>query len=139
MFQNLQNYDSHLIFQEIGKYNSKINVIPKTIEKYTSYTVQQPRNESIKLGLPLSLIDPSFLNNSIDNFPKNLGENDFYHMSQEFNANALDLFRKKGLFSYDYWDSFEKSKEDLGSKDKFYNILTNCGIIDENYESVLNV
>ena len=24
-------FDSHLVFQEIGKYNFKINVIPKTI------------------------------------------------------------------------------------------------------------
>ena len=30
MFHNLQNYDSHAIFQELGKNNFKINVIKKT-------------------------------------------------------------------------------------------------------------
>ena len=29
LFHNLQNYDSHHILQEIGKYNFKINVILK--------------------------------------------------------------------------------------------------------------
>ena len=37
VFHILQNYDLDLIFQEIGKYNFKINVIPKTIEKYEFY------------------------------------------------------------------------------------------------------
>ena len=32
VFYNLQNYDSHLIFPEIGKYNFNINIIPKTIK-----------------------------------------------------------------------------------------------------------
>ena len=32
--------------------------------------------------------------------------------------------RKKDFFSYDYWDSFEKFKEGLSSKNKFYNALT---------------
>ena len=29
VFHNLKNYDSHLIMQELGKFNFKINVIPK--------------------------------------------------------------------------------------------------------------
>ena len=36
IFQNLQNYDLHHVFQKVGKYNFKINVIPKKIEKYIS-------------------------------------------------------------------------------------------------------
>ena len=34
VFHNLINYDSHLIMQEIGKFNLKINVIPNGLEKY---------------------------------------------------------------------------------------------------------
>ena len=40
-----------------------------------------------------------FKNNSINNLDKNLGENDFDHVIQEFKANALNLLKKKG--SYD--------------------------------------
>ena len=39
VFHNLQNYDLHLIFQEIGKYHFKINVIPKTIKRYVTFTI----------------------------------------------------------------------------------------------------
>ena len=57
VFHNLQNYDSYLIFQEIEKYNSKINVVSKTINKYMSFTIQQPKTKGIKPGLPLIFID----------------------------------------------------------------------------------
>ena len=45
MFHNIQNYDSHLIFQDIEKYNFEINVLPKTVEKYISFTIQQPKEK----------------------------------------------------------------------------------------------
>ena len=45
MFQNVQNYDSHLIFQDIEKCNFEINVLPKTVEKYISFTIQQPKEK----------------------------------------------------------------------------------------------
>ena len=38
-----------------------------------------------------------------------------------------------------FWDSFEKFKEGLPSKGKFYNTLTNRAISDKNYEHVLDV
>ena len=53
MFHNLQNYDSHFIFQEIGKYSFKTNVIPKKIEQYKSFTIQKPKKKDIKPGLSL--------------------------------------------------------------------------------------
>ena len=39
-FYNLQNYDSNLVFQEIGKNNFKVIDKPKTIEKYKSFTIK---------------------------------------------------------------------------------------------------
>ena len=33
VFHNLKNYDSHLIMQELGKFNFKINVIPNGLLK----------------------------------------------------------------------------------------------------------
>ena len=39
VFHNLKNYDSHLIMQELGKFNLKINVIPNGLEKYMRFTV----------------------------------------------------------------------------------------------------
>ena len=100
MFHNLQNYDSDLIFQEIGKYNFKINVIPKTTEKYMSFTIQQPKEKGNKPGLRLVFaVSIHFLNNSLDNLVKNLGEKDSYHLSQEFNAYVLEFLKKNDFFS----------------------------------------
>ena len=92
VFYNLENYDSYLTFQELEKHNFKIIVTPKTKEKYMSFTIKQLNNNSIKIGLPLNFIDSVyFLNNSLHNIVKNLGKNDFNNLSQDFNANALDL------------------------------------------------
>ena len=33
VFHNLKNYDFHLIMQELGKFNLKINVIPNGLKK----------------------------------------------------------------------------------------------------------
>ena len=55
-----------------------------------SFTTQQPKEKGFKPELPLVFIDSvHFLNNSLDNLIKNLGESDFYHLSQEFNTNAF--------------------------------------------------
>ena len=36
VFHNLKNYDSHLVMQELGKFNLKISVITNGLEKYLS-------------------------------------------------------------------------------------------------------
>ena len=51
VFHNFQNYDLRLIFQEIGKYDLKINVIPKTMEKYMNITIKQPKKKGIIAAL----------------------------------------------------------------------------------------
>ena len=38
-FHNLKNYDSHLIMQELNKFNLKINVIPNGLEKFMSFSI----------------------------------------------------------------------------------------------------
>ena len=63
VFYSLQSYDSHPIFQEIGKYSFKINIMPKPTGKYTSFTIQQPKEKSNEASLPLVMIDSdNFLN-----------------------------------------------------------------------------
>ena len=59
------------------------------------FTIQQSKKRGIKPGLALVIIDSvHLLNNSPDNLVKIFGENDFYQLSQEFNANLLDLLKK---------------------------------------------
>ena len=96
------------------------------------------KSKGINLRLPLVFIDSvHLLNNFLDNLVKNLCENDFCHLSQEFNANLLDLLNKNIIFPYDSWNSFEKFIEGLPSKHKFDNILTNCEITEKNMNIML--
>ena len=76
-----------------------------------------------------------FLTNLLEKLVKNLAENSFYHLSQDFNVNSLNLPNKKRYFPHDYWESFEKFKEGLPGKDKFYNTLTNHAISDKNHKT----
>ena len=61
VFQSQRNHDSHLIMQELGKFNLKINAIPNRSEKYTSFSI------SNKLSFIESL---QFLSSSLDSLVK---------------------------------------------------------------------
>ena len=125
VFYNLKNYDSHLTMQVLGKFSLKINVIPKGLEKYMRFIINNK----------LSFIDSS----SLDNLVKNLSNDDFQYLSQEFENNILDLVKQKGFYFYEYMSDFDKFKEELPNKEKLYSSLTDRKISDKEYEHVLNV
>ena len=60
-------------------------------------------------------------------------------MAQKFNNIVLDLVKQKGFYPYEYMSDFEKFKEELPSKEKFYSSLTHRKVSDKEYENVLNV
>ena len=52
-----------------------------------------------------------------------------------FSNEQIALLKRKGVFPYDYFSSFEKLKEpNLPSKDDFFSSLYNAHINDEDYE-----
>ena len=130
VFHNLKNYDSHLIMQELGKFNLKINVMPNGLEKYMSFSINNN----------LSFIDSfQFLSSSLDSLVKNLDKDDFKYSSQEFDNNVLDLVKQKGLYPNEYMTDFKKFKEQLPSKEKFYSSLTGKNISNKEYNHALKV
>ena len=62
VFYNLNKYDSHLIMQEQGKFNLKINAMPNGLEKYMSFSINS------KLSFIYCF---SFLSSSLDRLVKN--------------------------------------------------------------------
>ena len=60
-------------------------------------------------------------------------------MSQEFYKNILVLAKQNEIYPYEYVSDFEKFKEELPSKEMFYNSLNDRWISDEEYDHVLNV
>ena len=84
VFYNLKNYDSHLIMQELSKFNLKISVIPNGLEKYMSLIINNK----------LSFTDNfQFLSPSLDSLIKNLNDDDFNYLRQEFDKNKLDVVK----------------------------------------------
>ena len=62
---------------------------------------------SFTINNKLSFINTiQFLSSSLDSLVKNLNENDFKYLSQEFGSNVLDLVKQKGLYPNEYMSDF---------------------------------
>ena len=84
IFHNLKGYDSHLIFSKLHKFNLKINVIPNGFEKYMKFF----------LGKNLVFIDSmQFMNSSLDKLVKNLSDEDFKYLVEEFGSENLEILK----------------------------------------------
>ena len=140
IFHNLRGYDSHFIMQEIGAivkkhtYGGKqmdINAIPNNMEKYMSFM----------LGNHLIFIDSfQFMSSSLDKLVSNLPSDALKYTSKEFKDEQLKLMSQKGVYPYDYMDSFEKFDEQaLPIKKEFYSIMNDQHISDKDYNHAQNV
>ena len=129
-FHNLKGYHSHLIFKELSKFNVKIGVIPNGLEKYLAFN----------LNKHLVFIDSMlFMNSSLDKLVKNLTDKDFVFLSGEFSDEQLKLVKEKGIYPYEYMNSFKNFKENkLPDKSKFFISLNNCGINEKEYQRAIN-
>ena len=115
IFHNLRGCDSHLIFCELNKFDVKIDVIPNRLEKYMAFF----------LNKNLVFIDSmQFMNSSLEKLVKNLSDNDFKYLTEEFGSKNLELLKQKDAYPYEYMDSFKRfGEEKLPDKECFYNSL----------------
>ena len=51
------------------------------------------------------------MNSSLEKLVKNLSDNDFKYLTQEFGTRNLKLLKQKNAYSYEYMDSFERFSE----------------------------
>ena len=49
-----------------------------------------------------------FMNSSLDKLVKNLSDNDFKYLTEEFGSKNLEHLKQKGPYPYEYMDSFER-------------------------------
>ena len=102
IFHNLRGYDSHLVFKKLSKFNCRVSFIPNGFEKYMSFTLDKN----------IVFIDRMlFLNSSLDKLVKNLGSEHFKYLSEVFSGEKLELVKKKGIYPYEYFNSFGRFKE----------------------------
>ena len=93
---------------------------------------------SFTINNKLGFIDSfQFLSSSLDDLVKNLGKNDFRYSSQEFDNNVLDIIEQKRFYTDKYMSDFEKFKEELRRKEKFYISLAGRKITNKEYDMFL--
>ena len=109
VFHNLRNYDSHFIMQEIGKFKRNIKIIPNNMQRYLAFMLGKIR-----------FIDSiQFMSSSLDSLFNNLEKKDIKYLRETFKDNT-DLMAKKGIYPYDYMDSFDRFDETkLPKKEEF--------------------
>ena len=131
IFHNLIIYDSHLIIKEVSKFDVKVSVIPNGLEKYMAFTIN--RN--------LVFIDSmQFMNSSLDSLAKNLSDNDFKYLSEEFSGEFLKLVKQKEVYPCEYMNSFKKFSEDkLPDRCKFFSSLKDKCIGEKDYLKANNI
>ena len=140
IFHNLRGYDSQFIMQQIGEianmyaYREKkgkeqpltINAIPNNMEKYMAFM----------LGNHLTFINSfQFMGSSLDKLVSNLPNYNLIYTSEVFKGKRLNLMSQKGVYPYDFMDSFEKfNQTELPTKDQFYSVLNDQHITDDEYD-----
>ena len=145
IFHNLRGYNSHFLMQNIGdfvknnkmkdkkgkEYEMSINVIPNNFEKYMAFMV----------GNHMVFIDSfQFMSSSLDKLVGNLSDDAFKYTREEFENEKFSLMKKKGVYPYDYMDSFKKFKnKKLPTKEEFYSIMNDESISDDDYKHAQKV
>ena len=69
---------------------------------------------------------------SLDKLAKSLSDKDFKYLREVFSGEKIELVKKKGIYLYEYFNSFKKFKEtDLPDIDKCFSSLKNSGMSSE--------
>ena len=79
------------------------------------------------------------MSSSLEKLVANIPKESLKYTSEIFKGKKLDLMARKGVYPYDYMDSFDKFNSNRPTKEDFYSILNNEKISDEDYQHVQNV
>ena len=150
VFHNLAGYDAHLFVRELSKYTTDIGVIAKNTEDYISFSIKVEVDKYVdKEGnkrtkeMELRSIDSiKFMSSSLDySLVNNLarGGHKFWGV-ESYNDRQLELLIRKGIYPYEYMDSWGKFEEtSLPSIEKFYSNLNMSGVSYSDYEHACRV
>ena len=142
-FHNLKNYDAHLIIDKANELNQELNpnkkikVIAQNSEKFITFSFGCCQFKDSFAFLSASLDKLVKLNKYENDEKIKEWENNFrYTKTNPYikNKTDLDLLTDKGVYPYDYMNSFDKfNEEQLPSKEHFYSHLHENDITDKDY------
>ena len=112
VFHNLRGYNAHHLMQAMANLQKEVKCVANNMEKYITILVDG-----------LRFIDSlNFLQGSLDSLVKATPKEALKITSTL--SNGSDLLYKKGIYPYEYMDSFEKfSETSLPKKEDFYSKL----------------
>ena len=148
VFHNLAGYDAYLFIRELAKYTTDIGVIAKNTEDYISFSIKievdryvdKLGNEKVK-EIELRFIDNiKFMSSSLDSLVNNLAKDghEFWGF-ENYSCEQRELLIRKGVYPYEYMDSWDKFSRSLPSIEKFYSNLNMSGISNGDYEHARKV
>ena len=71
-----------------------------------------------------------FMNSSLDKLVKNLSDEDFKYLVEEFGPEYLEILKQKGAYPYEYMNNFERFNEEKLPPRKYLFSSTKKGKID---------
>ena len=159
VFHNLKGYDSHFIMNELGELIKKSEDIPDNVyienkegkmvkdESVSRISVSVIAQNAEKymafyVGKHLSFIDSfAFMSSSLDELAGNLEDRDFIYIKDYFTDPVqFNLMKRKGVYPYDYMDSFSKFNDtELPQIEDFYSLLKGENISEDDYKHAKDV
>ena len=141
-FHNLAGFDCHLFIRELAESDGNIECLAKNKEDYISFTKKVKVDEYVKndkknpVYFNLRFLDSfKFMASSLDSLSKNLSDFPICH-----NNGLQDRHLRKGIYPYDYMDSFNRFEEiENPPKEAYYSILNDQEITDEDYEHSIKI
>ena len=148
-FHNLKNYDAHLIISHAHKMKckKKIDVIAQNSEKIISFGFDHLIFKD-SFGFLTSSLDKLVKLNKykeidgVDVLLENWQNNFKFSKQNDYikNNHDLHLLTDKGVYPYDYMNSWDKFDEtELPPKEAFFSKLSNEHISDADYERAKNI
>jgi len=134
LLHNFTSFDSHLIVRGLNNIGNDIRVIPSNSEKFMSVQVN-----NIRFLDSLQFL-PQGLGTLVDTLTKGNLSSSFSILEQCFPKELCPLVKAKGIYPYEYMDSFKKFKEkELPARSKFFSSLRNSSISEKEYKHAQNV
>lgn len=147
-FHNFSGYDCHLLIKDLVKVEGTTNLIPLNKELYisVSHTIQvyeddnsfHKKNHKVEMRF---LDSYRFMADSLDSLARNLSDNDMCSIRAHFpQDNKFNLMRRKGVFPYEYINSFQKLQEvQLPPIEAFSSVLNNSKCSESDYSHARSV
>ena len=144
-FHNLSGYDTHMFIKDLAETRGGIKCIAKTEENYISFTKtivvgsyqkwdkEISNYREIRVTREIRFVDSyKFMASSLEKLANNLSN--YPILQKHFKGPQLELVKRKGVYPYDYMDSFEKlSETSLPPIECWYSRLNDSNISESDF------